>query len=523
MPNNAESACETAELLAPAGDFVTALAAFDAGADAVYCGMSGFSARAFAKNFSLEDLVNTVAFARKNSKKVYVAFNTLVDEDMLDAAIRELAAIDEIGPDALIVQDIGIASIVRENFPSLALHASTQMVAHNLEGVLALGDFGFRRVVLARELSLGEIASITKRCRGIEIECFIHGALCYSVSGLCLFSAMEKGRSGNRGKCAYCCRMPYRAPSGGDIFAFSMKDLRLGEDARRLAEAGVKSLKIEGRMKSSVYVASVVKHYRDILDGKEPSVSVADLETVFSRRTTKFHFGGKPAQSVLDTENPGHLGTPIGKVKRIAKDREGRGWLRFHTSRALEKHDGIQFAAPDGGKPVGFGISEMRIAMSRDCVFEVAAGSDVELLVPDCEELAAAIREGATVYCSMSNAVRRRFPAPSFRPGEYEGVRTLDVKVELRRDRISANGISLECSLEDAKNPEKTPDAVRKAFSRLGGTGYRLGKLELDDPERLFVPASLLNELRRRMVARADEERRRAKSEKIENAKNQNP
>ena len=206
------------ELLSPAGDFETALAAFAAGADAVYCGLSDFSARAFAKNLSPDDLRNLVAYARSQNapRRVYVAFNTLLDESQLESAVESLATLDDIGPDALIVQDLGVARICRKYFPSLELHASTQLVVHNLEGVLALKELGFRRVVLSRELSLEEVSLVARRCGAMkmmddgrpemELECFIHGALCYSISGLCLFGAMEKGRSGNRGTCPYCCR-----------------------------------------------------------------------------------------------------------------------------------------------------------------------------------------------------------------------------------------------------------------------------------------------------------------------------
>ena len=156
-----------AELLAPAGDFKTALAAFEAGADAVYCGLAEFSARAFAVNLSFGDLDNLVRYARAHGKKVYVTFNTLIDEDDVEEALRQIARLAEIGPDALIVQDIGIARLCRTHFPELELHASTQLVAHNLEGVLALGEIGFRRVVLARELSLPEISSIIRRSGGM--------------------------------------------------------------------------------------------------------------------------------------------------------------------------------------------------------------------------------------------------------------------------------------------------------------------------------------------------------------------
>ena len=518
------------ELLSPAGDFDTALAAFEAGADAVYCGLQDFSARAFAKNFSFEDLRRLVACARAKAKKVYVTFNTLLDEDDVDSAIETLARLDEIGPDALIVQDLGVARICRRHFPSLALHASTQLVAHNLEGVLALRKLGFVRVVLARELSLAEISSISKRCGDLELECFIHGALCYSISGLCLFSAMEKDRSGNRGKCAYCCRLPYEDGNGRKTLAFSMKDLRVGEDVRKLVDAGVASLKIEGRMKSPLYVASVTSYYRSILDGRrgDGATTVADLETVFSRRTTSLYLNG-PSSGVIDPVSLGHLGTPVGTVKRVTKDRDGRRWVRFHTARALERHDGLQFAAPDGGKPLGFGIGEMRQAISRVNVFEVAAGSDVEILLPEDGEVewSSALRGGETVYCSMSNAVKRRFPIPSFRPSDYPGAVKIDVTVSLRKDSIVAmaklDGSEVTCEVKGdfaaAKNPEKTYDAVRKTFSKLGDTDYSLGTFNLVDADRLFAPMSLLNDLRRDLVERLDNLRddlRRAKIQEAE-------
>ena len=507
----------SAELLSPAGDFETALAAFDAGADAVYCGLADFSARAFAKNLSFEDLGNLVRFAHAKGRKVYVTFNTLVDEVDIEQAVETLSRLEEVGPDALIVQDLGIARLCRRHFPGLALHASTQLVAHNLEGVLALKDVGFTRVVLARELSLAEIASISKRCGGLELECFIHGALCYSISGLCLFGAMEKGRSGNRGKCPYCCRMGYGQPV--NPYIFSMKDLRLGEDVRKLVDAGVVSLKIEGRMKSALYVAAVTKFYRQILDSRGgKGVTLADLETIFSRRTTELYLDGKGKESPIDPESLGHLGAPIGTVKRVTKDREGRRWLRFHTARALEVHDGLQFDTMAEGRHLGLGIREMRPAISRTPVFEVAAGTDVEIELPEDFP----IREGESVYCSMSNAVKRMFPAPSFRPSDYPGNVKIDIEVAVAADSISAaaNGVmaSISGAFDSAKNPEKTYGAVEKAFSKLGETNYALGKLSLIDPDRRFAPMSVLNDLRRDLVERLDEAREKARRAKVEAA-----
>ena len=517
----------SAELLAPAGDFDTARVAFAAGADAVYCGMTSFSARAEAKNFTPSELRDLVAYARGFSpaKKVYVTFNTVVDEAQLHEAVETLAELADIGPDALIVQDLGVARIVRESFPELALHASTQLVAHNLEGVLAMKELGFTRVVLARELTAAEIASIAGRC-GVEIEVFVHGALCYSISGLCLFSAMEKDRSGNRGRCAYCCRLGYTDATGARSLPFSMKDLRLDRRLAALEEAGVASLKIEGRMKSAVYVGSVVKYYRRLLDGGEAAEEAAlreDMETVFSRRTTELYIAGRPsAESPVDGVSLGHLGAAVGTVKRVTRDREGRAWLRFHTGRALEKHDGLQFLVP-GGKPCGFGISAMRLAISRKPVFEVPAGSDVEVLVPDPEEMG--IESGATVYCSSSNAVKRAFPVPPFRPSDYRCGRSVDVELSLSAGGLSAAArssgsggtlaeVSLVRGLDAARDPSRTYSAARKAFERMGEGGWRLGRLDVTDPEGRFAPPSILNDLRRDLVEKLDvaaAERRRGR------------
>ncbi len=521
----------SSELLSPAGSFDCALAAFDAGADAVYCSLAEFSARAYADNFSLAELKDIIRVADRRGKKVYVAFNTLIDESDFPRAIESLAAIAECKPSALIVQDLGVARICREYFPSLELHASTQLVAHNLEGVLALGELGFKRVVLARELSLQEIVSIAKRCGDIELECFIHGALCYSISGLCLYSAMEKSRSGNRGKCAYCCRLPAAGKGKEDVFPFSMRDLRLGEDARKLVDASVASLKIEGRMKSHLYVAAVTAYYRAILDGDfaKARTALSDLESVFSRRTTSLYFNGANSE-VIDSVSLGHFGTYVGRAKRITKDRREREFLRFHTFRALELHDGLQIPRPGGGKPIGFGISEMRLAISRKPVFEVPADCDVEVLLPEDEQtvrdLRHAVAVGADIYCSMSNLVKRKFPVPSFRASDYPGLEKLDVTVAIEPKRISAaaSAGNLEAKavidgvFEEAKNPGKTYDAVEKAFSKLGDSDFRLGKLSLVDSDRRFVPASILNDLRRDILEQLEDFRSQERVERVQRA-----
>ncbi len=521
-----------AELLAPAGDFATARAAFAAGADAVYCGLKSFSARAFATNFSLEELSDLLRLAKDGDKRVYVTLNTLLGERDLKATVETLARLEECPVDGLIVQDLGLARLVRTHFPRLPLHASTQLGAHNLEGVLALKELGFTRVVLARELPLADISSIASRCGDMEIECFIHGALCYSLSGLCLFGAMEKGRSGNRGACPYCCRLPVADGKGGKSFPFSMKDLRLGEDVRRLVAAGVASLKIEGRMKSPLYVASVTRYYRDILDEAKPTVTTEDLETVFSRRTTRLSFDrphtAPSSEDVIDSKSLGHLGAFIGVVKKVTRDREGVAWLRFHTARALERHDGLQFdVLTSANRPLGIGIQEMRTALSRQNAFRVPAHSDVEVRLDG--DIVRAIRPGLKIYCSMSNAVKNRFPIPSFRRSAFLGLLPLAIRATLSETGVEIVGtlptlalearVSLAQPLAAARDVEKVRDAAETAFRKLGESLYFLDSFDFEDPSSRFVPSSLFNDLRRQLLERLDAAREARCLAKVESAR----
>lgn len=267
------------ELLAPAGDMQALLAAVEAGADAVYVGGARFGARAYAKNFSDEELAAAVKYCHLHGVRLYVTVNTMI----FDREMRELsdyaAYLWEIGTDALIVSDLGAIKAIRARVPELELHASTQMSVHNTEGAVAAASLGCVRVVLARELERGDIYKITEECPA-ETEVFLHGALCVSHSGQCLFSSMVGGRSGNRGECAQPCRLPY---SGG--YPLSMTDLSLADHVTELIESGTASLKIEGRMKSPDYVFAVTSVYRRLLDGGRNATEGEreELRRIFSR------------------------------------------------------------------------------------------------------------------------------------------------------------------------------------------------------------------------------------------------
>ena len=254
------------ELLAPAGNMNTLQVAVNAGANAVYLGAAKFSARAFAGNFDSGELESGIKFATERGAKTYLAINTLLTDRELPEAMKIVKNACELGVSAFIVQDLGLATLIRENFPNANLHASTQMTARTLADVETLGKLGFKRVVLARELSRTQIREIAANT-DIELEVFVHGALCSAVSGQCLISSFIGGRSANRGKCAQPCRLPYKSGKKSGVL-LSLKDLNLVDYVSELAEMGISSLKIEGRMKGEDYVRTVVSAYRKVLDGE---------------------------------------------------------------------------------------------------------------------------------------------------------------------------------------------------------------------------------------------------------------
>ena len=241
------------ELLAPAGNFECLIAAVAAGADAIYVGGKRFGARAYAKNFDSEELARAVSYCHLHGVKLYVTLNTLIEDGEMSDAISYAAELYNIGVDALIIADVGAISEIRRKIPNLELHASTQMSVHSTSGAEAAYELGCTRVVLARELSLSDIKSVTEKCRA-EVEVFVHGALCVCHSGQCLFSSLVGGRSGNRGECAQPCRLPYN----NGKYPLSLKDMSLASHIEELIDSGVASLKVEGRMKSPSYVYTVV-------------------------------------------------------------------------------------------------------------------------------------------------------------------------------------------------------------------------------------------------------------------------
>lgn len=293
------------ELLSPAGGMAQLKAAVQSGADAVYLGAPEFSARAGAQNFGFDELREAVKYAHVYGVKVHCALNTLIKEHELDSAAETAVKIAECGVDAIIIQDLGLASILRKIIPQMELHASTQMTVTSLEGVRYLEEHGFSRVVLARELSYDEIKTIAKGARA-EIEVFVHGAICMCYSGQCLMSSILGGRSGNRGRCAQPCRLPYTV-GDKNAYALSPKDMSLISHLDELEKAGVASLKIEGRLKSPEYVSAVTGVYRKYLDNRKPvsGEDMTELKNAFSRSGfTDGYFTNKLGKTMMSHDNP---------------------------------------------------------------------------------------------------------------------------------------------------------------------------------------------------------------------------
>ena len=547
------------ELLAPAGDRDSAYAAFHYGADAIYIGLKKFSARAEATNVTAEELGEIVAFAHAATprRRVYAAINTLVLDHELGELVDTLGAAEALGADAAIVQDLGAFGLCRRHFPRLPIHGSTQMSVHNLAGAVELRNLGAKRVTLARELTMDEVRDIAARS-GIEVEVFIHGALCYSYSGLCLYSSLLRGRSGNRGRCVYPCRDAFSGGRETDTrFPFSMKDLALPAEVGALRDAGAASLKIEGRKKSALYVAVTTHYYRRLLDGalSDPHRREAEeeIKTVFSRPWTTLYAKSRAAKSVRDTEVVGHRGAPVGKVEAVLKKPHG-DWLKFRVSRRIEIHDGLQIDIEGEPRPYGFPVDGIRLLLGggkSGWVFEAPPHSAVEVQLPAGHP---EISVGGVIYCSSSQAVKQKYRVQVPKPGAFRvrlpvkivvkvapdrleaegrvrlGMRDPDSEVSARRsstlralqgtkdcragmaeglpaatsDGVLAATATVLGTFTPSRQPELAEAAGRGAFEKLGDTAFELASFAMENPGRLFVPVSLLNRLRRDLTDELD-------------------
>ncbi|MDC1141566.1 DUF3656 domain-containing protein [Planctomycetota bacterium] len=500
----------TPELLAPAGSIESFYAAMQYGADAVYLGLQKFSARDNAVNFTPEQLNEAVGYSRERGRKVYVTVNTIVQESEWPELISELALCEEIGVDAIILQDMGVLRGIREQFPRLTWHASTQMLIHNPESAKWAERNGFERAILARELTIDEIRAI-RDSTNIELETFIHGSLCYSYSGLCLFASQEEGRSGNRGKCTYICRDTFKTPAG-DGKAFSMRDLMAPNEIQALREGGVRSLKIEGRRKGPLYTAAVVDLYRKLLDGTDVDVQeVAErLKNIYSRETTTLFLhqshGETKVQADIDESEP--QGVFLGEVTRRANER-----IEFEAATAFERHDGILAKV---GKGLRFGADRINLQGKR--IFKAECGEIVSMTAPD------EVTVGTELRLTSSNAIKRLYPLVV---PKKTVVSTLPVHLQVtlrvnpeggKLDELGMAGLieivgrvyteefkgTYPCKLLFADKQPLDETRLQTFFERLGRTRFNLKSFSAIVPAGVFIPAGEINDARREFFAGLD-------------------
>ncbi|MGE5508567.1 MAG: DUF3656 domain-containing U32 family peptidase [Chitinophagales bacterium] len=506
------------ELLAPAGEWDALAAAVQSGADAVYLGGKAYSARQFAGNFGPEELARAVTYAHVRGVRIYVTVNTLMKEDEVEGALSYLAELYELGVDAVILQDLGLFRLARETFPAWRLHASTQMTVHHAEAARYLKEQGMDRVVLARELSLAEIA----RCAaaGVEVEVFVHGALCVCYSGQCLMSSMIGGRSGNRGRCAQPCRLEYTLVdrAGRPIAAaaeagphlLSPRDLAALDLLPELAGAGVAALKIEGRMKRPEYVATVVRIYREALDRlREGGHGSGDdrrreLAQAFNRGFTTGYLQGNPGRELMSFQKASNRGVYLG---RVAFYDPSRRVATLRLENPLAVGDGLEFWVSQGGR-VGVTVSRFWSADRRDGAARPldAAEPGMKVVIP----VEGALRPGDRVFKTSDAGLLTQAAAAYRSPRELLRL-PLQARLVVKRGEVSrltltdpeGRSVTAQGTVPamSAERHALEREAVEAQLSRLGNTPFTLAGLDLEAEPGTMLPWSELNALRRSALA----------------------
>ena len=500
------------ELLSPVGNFECLKAAVQNGANSVYFGADIFSARAFATNFSLEDLEKAIQYAKIRGVKTHLTLNTLVTDTEFESAMNVAKKAYEFGIDAIIVQDLGLAMALMRAFPDLPIHGSTQMTVHNLNGALELQELGFKRVVLARELSVNEIDYICKNTN-IEIETFIHGALCISYSGQCLFSSMLGGRSGNRGKCAGPCRLPFELLENNKTinsgYLLSTRDLCGLEFIPDLIRAGVKSFKIEGRMKSPEYVATVTRIYRKYIDlalsDNEYVIDENDkkeLLQVFNRgMSSSGHLSNEANRNLVFKEKPNNMGLFLGKIQKY---NHKKGYITVKLNEPIGIGDTISIEKEQGT----YTISELMDTNMKNIKF-TEIGQTVVI-----GRMKGNIKLGNQIYKMSSKKLN--LLAQNSCSKENRKV-LLNCHIVIKENKpisitvTSASNIELYKGLKLHYTSDIIPlkaitrpidkNTVISQFSKTGSTPYAFKTLDIDLDYNVFIPKlSTLNDLRRTIL-----------------------
>lgn len=492
------------ELLSPAGSMESLKAGIQNGADAIYLGGSSFGARASATNFDNDELIEAVKYAKLRNVNIFVTVNTSIKETEVEELISYTDFLYKIGVDAIILSDIGVAEVLRKRYPNMELHASTQISAHSLNDVLELKKVGFNRVVLARELSIEEIKEICDNV-DIDIEVFIHGAICISYSGQCLMSSMLGDRSGNRGRCAQPCRQSYKLinKTTGKIidvngnYLLSPKDLCSIENIEKILDTGVKSLKIEGRMKRPEYVAVVTSRYRKTIDNyinnkitDDKKALKEDLEAIFNRKFTSGYLMSKNGSNIINLDKPNNVGVKVGEVLSFNSKKNK---LKIKLSGKLSKGDGINL----GGGSIG------RIIKNGEIFDFGVAGEIIEI------DFVKNIKSKTPVYKTSDKLL-----VDNANKSFIEGIenKKINLKCEIfikvgEKAKFILENIEVysDEKIEKANDKEAEIDKIIEKLCKTGGTPYKFVFDNIFVDKDVFVPVSVLNNLRRKAIEKYEE------------------
>lgn len=494
------------ELLAPAGSYDVLVIAVNAGADAVYIAGQQYGARAFAKNFTMEEIEKAVEYAHLNGVKVHVTVNTLINNFEIADVMNYLFKLYQIGIDAVIVQDFGICWLLKTLIPDLEVHGSTQMALSNYSSIKWAAKNNIKRVVLPREINVKQIAKTHEQLKkdniNMEIEVFGHGALCYSVSGNCYMSSYNSGRSGNRGACAQPCRreyrLKYRGYNIGNGYLLSTHDLATYNNLDAISDAGVTSLKLEGRMKSGDYIGTIVNSYRNILDGNTGDYA-KNLHLVFNRKFTNGYIMGDKPGEVMGRGSSGHEGLYIGDIVKIDGTEVTIEIKNKDNYITLKKGDGIAFKY--NGKIKGIYLEDI-------------VKQDENEIVINTTRL---VKEGTEVFISFSKSIHE-----NLKKFQKEVIKNhIPLSLTLSWNEDLTGFVNVEYYLDDelinfrhkvigkfekAKNKPITKEKIEKQLSKTGGTPFYIDEIKFHNmPDNLFIPISELNQIRREVLSQAQD------------------
>ena len=493
------------ELLVPAGNMECLKQAVYNGCDAVYLACKSFGARKFANNFDNDEIVEAIKFCHLYGVKVYVTMNTLIKNSEVEQFIDQARFLHKNGVDALIVQDFGMICYLREKFPELEIHASTQANISSEDVCKLYYELGVKRVVFSRELSIEKIDSIDVP---IEKEAFVHGALCISYSGCCLMSSMLGGRSGNRGECAGCCRLPYTLKKNGEIiykdkYLLSTKELNTSSKIDRLLDSSIYSFKIEGRMKSPLYVGFITNFYRHLMDKKEFDLEEENnrLKTIFNREFTVGRMFNEKDNSFMNIESPNHKGLNIGEVIDITKDK-----IKIKLNSTLNQYDAIRFVGEDKGFIVNYLYDE------KD---NLISSSDGICLVDNKVDL----KEKCIVSKTQDFKLEEEY-------SRLENKRKVNISIKVKA--LVGKELFIEFSdgihtiskhgntVQEARTKGVSIDDIKRQLSKLGNTPFTCYDFDIEKDDNIFIPIGELNEIRRELCDKLIEKRQLIETEIVE-------